>query len=74
MKIKSRYRFDICDLTLDEFIVIHNAVERCVEEGYTNEVSDTAVAKHLLDALDRRRMAGLPVEPEELVEKGEDDD
>ena len=36
MKIKSRYRFDICDLTTDEFIVIHEAVAR-----HAMEVSDT---------------------------------
>lgn len=59
MKIKSRYRFDICDLTTDEFIVIHEAVAR-----YAMEVSDISVSKRLLDALDKRRMAGLPVEQE----------
>ena len=63
MKFKNRYRFDICDLTLDEFIVIHEAVAR-----YANEMDNTAVAMRVLDALDRRRMAGLP------VEGGEDDD
>ena len=62
MKIKSRYRFDICDLTSDEFIVIHDAVAR-----YAKEVSDTSVQR-LLDVLDRRRRVGLP------VEKDEDDD
>jgi hypothetical protein len=59
MKIKSRYRFDICDLTSDEFIVIHEAVAR-----YAREVSNTSVPKRLLDALDRRR-TGLPVEEDE---------
>jgi hypothetical protein len=63
MKIKSRYRFDICDLTSDEFIVIHEAVAR-----YAREVSNTSVPKRLLDALDRRRRTGLP------VEEGDDDD
>ncbi len=57
MKIKSRYRFDICDLTTDEFIVIHEAVAR-----YAMEASDASVSKRLLNALNKRRMAGLPVE------------
>lgn len=60
MKIKSRYRFDICDLTSDEFIVIHEAVAR-----YANEVSDTSVQR-LLDVLDRRRRTGLPVEEDKV--------
>jgi hypothetical protein len=63
MKIKSRYRFDICDLTSDEFIVIHEAVAR-----YAREVSNTSVPKRLLDVFDKRRRVGLP------VEEGEDDD
>jgi hypothetical protein len=62
MKIKSQYKFDICDLTSDEFVVIHDAVAR-----YAKEVSDTSVQR-LLDVLDRRRRFGLP------VEEAQDDD